>query len=469
LLIFIIRYIIRKKIDPNIVKYCNKVYNQQITKIIQYLFRKNIYCLLVGISETIRTQQYKLNRMINVFVNFLFHVHLSAVPYFKVSLIIINVHIISLVKFVNNTFIFTNTFPPKGGVCYYGRRPLIKVATQTFNKSYSNPASGGKRMGTLTRFWVELFFCFFLTLLMAVKKKRLTITFWDIINIFKLFNILLLISKTKYTVLQELILSWNFIKGYLQRRDVDYSLYSFLHKPIGFNLHKFYKHKIFFTRDLVSFRRPFQIYCNLYNLCCKTLFTGLPRTSGSTYNKDLIYDNHNNIISLKFKEWFAGLTDGYGYIYVNKKGCVGFELNLPSEDVKVARILQNKFGGRVHARSGYKAVRYRTHNKDTVCKIVQCLNGLVVNNIRLAQLHKVGLALNICIKKPILPSINSAYISGLFDSEGAIDIVKRVCNISFRYQLTISFSNKSRNNLEFLLNVIGGNIFFDTAKNGQFV
>jgi hypothetical protein len=185
-------------------------------------------------------------------------------------------------------------------------------------------------------------------------------------------------------------------------------------------------------------------------------------------NNHMIKDSHNNELTLKFKEWFAGLTDGDGYLYVNKKGHVGYELTLPSEDEKVLRIIQNKFGGNIHPRGGYKAIRYRTQNRHTVYKIVQSLNGLVINNVRLSQLHKVCLALNIPIKEPIIHTENSAYISGLLDSDGTINFYKYSYNETYRYQLTISISNKSRCNLEFLLKVIGGNIYFDKGGNGRY-
>uniref|UniRef100_UPI0030023490 intron-encoded RNA maturase bI4 n=1 Tax=Fomes fomentarius TaxID=40442 RepID=UPI0030023490 len=186
-------------------------------------------------------------------------------------------------------------------------------------------------------------------------------------------------------------------------------------------------------------------------------------------NNAIIKDNHNNEISLIFKQWFAGITDGDGYIYVNKQGYVGFEITLPTCDEKVLRIIQNKFGGNIKARSGVKAVRYRTKNKESVSKIIQCLNGLIINNIRLVQLHKACLALNIPIKDPITPTIDSAYISGLLDSDGSINIYKHFYNLTYRYQLTISIANKSRSNIEFLLPTIGGNIYFDRSENGRYI
>nr|YP_009517184.1 hypothetical protein C0991_000019 [Blastosporella zonata]AYE93082.1 hypothetical protein C0991_000019 [Blastosporella zonata] len=181
-----------------------------------------------------------------------------------------------------------------------------------------------------------------------------------------------------------------------------------------------------------------------------------------------ICDNHNNEISLEFKQWFAGLTDGVGYIFVNKEGTVGFELTLNSMDEKVLRIIQNKFGGNIHARAGLKAIRYRSPNKNTVYKIIQCLNGLVINNIRLAQLHKACLAFNIPIKDPIFPDIHSAYISGLLDADGYINIYKSFYKDTYRYQLTIAISNKSLCNIDFLSKVIGGKIYFDKKLNGHY-
>jgi hypothetical protein len=182
-----------------------------------------------------------------------------------------------------------------------------------------------------------------------------------------------------------------------------------------------------------------------------------------------ILDNHNNEISSKFKEWFAGLTDGDGYIYVNKQGYIGYELTLPSTEEKVLRIIQNKFGGSVHARAGMRAIRYRTQKKDSIIKIIHCLNGLIINNIRLRQLHKAATALNLKIKDPVLPTINSAYLSGLLDSDGTINIYKREYSETFRYQLTISIANKSRSNIEWLLDIVGGQIYFDKTDNGCYL
>ena len=224
----------------------------------------------------------------------------------------------------------------------------------------------------------------------------------------------------------------------------------------------FHKYEIIATRYLNIFSAPPAKPIKLSNSNCINVEI-------KALNKnEKILDNHNNEISLEFKQWFAGLTDGDGYIYVNKGGSVGFELTLNSMDEKVLRIIQNKFGGKVHAKAGFNAIRYRTQNKNTVYKIIQCLNGLVINNIRLAQLHKACLALNIPIKDPVFPDIESAYISGLLDADGYINIYKIFYNLTYRYQLTITISNNSLCNIDFLSKVIGGKSYFDKKLNGHY-
>jgi hypothetical protein len=59
-------------------------------------------------------------------------------------------------------------------------------------------------------------------------------------------------------------------------------------------------------------------------------------------------------------------------------------------------------------------------------------------------------------------------MSGLLDSDGTINFYKYSYNDTYRYQLTISITNKSRCNLEFLLKSFGGNIYFDKGGNGNY-
>lgn len=293
--------------------------------------------------------------------------------------------------------------------------------------------------------------------IITFKLNIININFNLIINIVKIYN------KTIYVSGYSII---NFIRKFI--------IYTFNPDIVKY-YYKIYNQQI--TKVInyllwVGISETLRTHKNyIINPLIRKMSININNNDYNNYNNNnniIIKDSHNNEISFKFREWFAGLTDGDGYLYVNKKGHVGYELTLPSEDEKVLRIIQNKFGGNIHSRGGYKAIRYRTQNRAVVYKIVQSLNGLIINNIRLSQLHKVCLALNIPIKESIVHTENSAYMSGLLDSDGTINFYKYSYNDNYRYQLTISIANKSRCNLEFLLKSFGGNIYFDRGGNGSY-
>ena len=378
LIIKIFRKYIITKLNPVIVRYYYKIFNQQITKVIKnnYEFKCNkkrifliISLLWVGISETLRTKKnYNLNYLFPLF--FLIFKKLSKMGDYSFGL---------------------------------GTYPICSSADYTFSYLSPRPRS--------------LYF----KSIYEINTIRIRGYNKDLNNIINSSNQIKVLCKTISTT---------------SKKSISHLYSSF---AIG-----------------QESRLILDLEGNLLNAKLKGIKIGK------------ILDNHNNEISLEFRQWFAGLTDGDGYIYVNKEGRVGYELTLPSTDEKVLRIIQNKFGGNVHARGGYKAVRYRTENRFSIYKIIHCLNGLVINNIRLVQLHKACLALNIPIQDPISPDINSAYLSGLLDADGHINIYKSFYDITYRYQLTLTISNKSRCNIEFILKVIGGQIYFDKSLNGYY-
>jgi hypothetical protein len=65
------------------------------------------------------------------------------------------------------------------------------------------------------------------------------------------------------------------------------------------------------------------------------------------------YDKHNT----RFNQWLAGLIDGDGSLLVSKAGYTSCEITVALADERMLRIIQNKLGGAVKARSGVKAIR----------------------------------------------------------------------------------------------------------------
>jgi hypothetical protein len=60
---------------------------------------------------------------------------------------------------------------------------------------------------------------------------------------------------------------------------------------------------------------------------------------------------------IRFNQWLAGLIDGDGSLLVSKAGYSSCEITVALADERMLRIIQNKLGGAIKARSGVKAIR----------------------------------------------------------------------------------------------------------------
>nr|AYQ95262.1 hypothetical protein [Trochiscia hystrix] len=127
----------------------------------------------------------------------------------------------------------------------------------------------------------------------------------------------------------------------------------------------------------------------------------------------------------KWNEWFAGLTDGDGCFYINKKEkTVSFEITTHISDSRVLFDIKNKLkAGSVKLRSNSQSVRYRVKQKSVIIDILNRLNGKLYNKGRLEQFAKVCEMLNIKLIDPSpLLDKKSAYLAGLIDSDGTLAI-----------------------------------------------
>jgi ubiquinol-cytochrome c reductase cytochrome b subunit len=138
-------------------------------------------------------------------------------------------------------------------------------------------------------------------------------------------------------------------------------------------------------------------------------------------NKNKIKINHKEE---NWNYWFAGLVDGDGYFYINKKKEIRFELTTHSIDSAIIYHLKTKLkGGSARLRSGSNSIRYRVKKREIICNIIYRLNGKLYNPTRLKQFYKVCLILNISfIKLNKKLSSTCAYLAGLIDSDGTISI-----------------------------------------------
>jgi len=142
-----------------------------------------------------------------------------------------------------------------------------------------------------------------------------------------------------------------------------------------------------------------------------------------TTNKQIMNTNVDR--EAKWNQWFAGLTDGDGCFYINKKEkSISYELTVHIFDSRVVYDIKNKLkAGYILKRSNSQSIRYRVKAREVIENIVDRLNGRLYNEARIKQFEKVCQLLN---KQYITPSSrlskDDGYLAGLIDSDGSLTI-----------------------------------------------
>ena len=173
-------------------------------------------------------------------------------------------------------------------------------------------------------------------------------------------------------------------------------------------------------------------------------------------------DRENDDPDLQDRQWIAGIIDGDGNFYVSKKGYVEFSIVMEPRDIACLLKIQQRYGGSVKATSHAKAVRYRLHHLAGIQQVINDVNGLIINPVRLAQLEKISSIYNVKPLPPVELQYSSAYLSGLFDTDGSVYYNKK------SMQVFITVSQKSRHLLDILASVYGGKVLSANANKTAF-
>lgn len=141
----------------------------------------------------------------------------------------------------------------------------------------------------------------------------------------------------------------------------------------------------------------------------------------NNYNKT----NNNLLKNDSWNEWFAGIVDGNGCFYINKKNEISFEVTTSIIDIQILYNIKNKLNiGSLQIRSGSTSVRYRVKQKQIILQILNRLNGRLYNFKRLKEFSNCCQLLNLkFIPSPLTIDFNNKYLSGLIDSNGTIAII----------------------------------------------
>lgn len=156
--------------------------------------------------------------------------------------------------------------------------------------------------------------------------------------------------------------------------------------------------------------------------------------------------------TLNFNEWLAGLIDGDGYFLLTKKGYVSCEICMDARDKKALYIILHKYGGSIKSVSGAKAFKYKLRNKKGLLHLINDINGLIRNPLRLLQMNKICNKYEILIKYPKALTYSNGWLSGFIDIDGSVYLNEK------SGQIFISITQKNRFLLEPLVSLYGGRI-----------
>ena len=158
----------------------------------------------------------------------------------------------------------------------------------------------------------------------------------------------------------------------------------------------------------------------------------------------------NDGTDLKVRQWIAGVIDGDGNFYISKKGYVELSVVMEPRDIACLYKMKQRYGGSVKATSHAKAIRFRLHHMAGIQLVITDVNGLIQNPVRFAQFKKVCELYNVETISTIPLIYNSAYLSGLFDTDGSVYFSKK------SIQVFITVTQKGRELLDILVPVYGG-------------
>jgi hypothetical protein len=122
-------------------------------------------------------------------------------------------------------------------------------------------------------------------------------------------------------------------------------------------------------------------------------------------------------------------------------------------DIACLYKLKQRYGGSVKATSHAKAIRFRLHHKAGILQVINDINGLIQNPVRLIQFRKICTIYNVEVIPSVELKYDSAYLSGLFDTDGSVYFNKE------SMQVFITVSQKGRELLDILVPVYGGSVY----------
>ena len=168
-------------------------------------------------------------------------------------------------------------------------------------------------------------------------------------------------------------------------------------------------------------------------------------------NEDNIFKYNNN--SIIFFEWLAGAIDGDGYFNLSKGGTARFTLTMDIRDKGALYEIKHKLGGSIYTIANANALRYQLSHKKGLILLINGVNGLIRNPIRMLQMNKLCLKYGIELLYPKPLTLYNGWLSGFIDSDGSIYMNEE------SGQVFISATQKNKYLLEPLIHLYGGRVY----------
>lgn len=221
-----------------------------------------------------------------------------------------------------------------------------------------------------------------------------------------------------------------------------------------------------YAKDLIF--RVFKYYITLIETL--TLFISPPEDSlkGEITDKEItpidLDVNTNNPVHKKssnnsgkgkddkFNEWLAGIIDGDGCFLLSKKGYASLEIVTQLRDKRCLYLIKQKYGGAVKLFAGDNYLRYRLHHKVGLLNLINGVNGLIRNPIRILQLGRICDKYGIELKDSQPLTYYNGWLAGFFDTDGSI-------YLHDHKEIFLSITHNNRFILDALVELYGGEIY----------
>lgn len=96
----------------------------------------------------------------------------------------------------------------------------------------------------------------------------------------------------------------------------------------------------------------------------------------------------------------GGLIDGDGQFHTTKKGISSLKIVMHINDKSLLYSIKHKYGGFIKEIAGSNALKYKLQNPKGLINLINDVNGLIRNPIRMLQLNRICVKYNIKLIVP---------------------------------------------------------------------